>query len=366
MSSPFNTDHTTSHASPYAHDRSSVERIMLQVCLALTPATLYGVYLFGWPALFTFVSICLAAIATEAICLWLQGQPLRRLKDASALLTGWLLAMSMPPWSPWWLCLGGAFFAIAIGKHLYGGVGQNVFNPAMLARVALLISFPVHMTTWVQVMPLGSESAPGLMQSLAIFLGQETIPDAYTGATLLGATKAAANGGASIAERVAENYSLAQSFMGSTMGSLGETSELLILLGGLWLLRARIISWHIPLSLLFSTLMLAAIFRTVDDALYLDPWSHLTSGGIMLGAFFIATDYVTSPSTNAGKLIFGAGCGAVLYVIRAWGGFPEAMGFAVLFMNALTPLIDRGVKPRAYGRDVRGNAIKNVSARKVS
>ena len=179
-------------AAPYAHDRSSVERIMLQVCLALTPATLYGLYLFGLPAILTFLCIVLAAIATEALCLWLQGQSLWRLKDASALLTGWLLAMSMPPWCPWWLSASGAFFAIAIGKHLYGGIGQNVFNPAMLARVALLISFPVQMTTWVQVMPLGSDIAPGLSQSLAIFFGEQGIPDGFTGATLLGASKAAA------------------------------------------------------------------------------------------------------------------------------------------------------------------------------
>lgn len=352
-------------AAPYAHDRSSVERIMLQVCLALTPATLYGLYLFGLPAILTFLCIVLAAIATEALCLWLQGQSLWRLKDASALLTGWLLAMSMPPWCPWWLSASGAFFAIAIGKHLYGGIGQNVFNPAMLARVALLISFPVQMTTWVQIMPLGSDIAPGLSQSLAIFFGEQGIPDGFTGATLLGASKAAANGGASMAELASRDYSLGQSFVGNTLGSLGETSALLILLGGLWLLRARVISWHIPVSMLLSTLLLAAIFHSIDDSLYLDPWSHLTSGGIMLGAFFIATDYVTSPSTNTGKLIFGAGCGLVLFLIRTWGGFPEAVGFAVLFMNALTPLIDRSVKPRAYGRDRRGNAIKNISARKV-
>ncbi|RLU02046.1 RnfABCDGE type electron transport complex subunit D [Ketobacter sp.] len=353
-------------AAPYAHDRSSVDRIMLQVCLALTPATLFGFYLFGLPAILTFVSICLAAIATEAICLLLQGQSISRLRDASALLTGWLLAMSMPPWCPWWLCLGAGFFAIAIGKHLYGGIGQNVFNPAMLARVALLISFPVQMTTWVQVTPLGSEQAPGLLQSLAIFFEQQSIPDGYTGATLLGAAKAAANGGSAISELVADNYSLTQSFLGNTLGSLGETSELLILLGGLWLLRRRIISWHIPVAMLGSTLLLSGLFYMVSHAQYLSPWYHLTSGGVMLGAFFIATDYVTSPSSTAGKLIFGAGCGLVMYVIRAWGGFPEAVGFAVLFMNALTPLIDRVVKPRAYGRDQRGNPIKNVSARKAS
>ena len=353
-------------AAPYAHDRSSVNRIMLQVCLALTPATLYGFYLFGIPAVLTFLSICLAAIATEALCLWLQGQSATRIKDASALLTGWLLAMSMPPWSPWWLCLGAGFFAIAIGKHIYGGIGQNVFNPAMLARVALLISFPVQMTTWVHITPLGSDAAPGLFESFAIFFELQPIPDGYTGATLLGAAKAAANGGSSITDLVTSSYSLSESFFGKTMGSLGETSELLILAGGLWLLRSRLISWHIPFAMLASTLLLSGLFYMVNHENYLSPWFHLTSGGVMLGAFFIATDYVTSPSTAAGKLIFGAGCGVVMYVIRAWGGFPEAVGFAVLFMNALTPLIDRVVKPRAYGRDHRGNPIKNVSPRKVS
>ncbi len=274
--------------------------------------------------------------------------------------------MSMPPWSPWWLCLSAGFFAIAIGKHIYGGIGQNVFNPAMLARVALLISFPVHMTTWVQVTPLNSEAAPGLMESLAIFFQWQPIPDGYTGATLLGAAKAIADGGGTVSALVSTEYTLMQSFVGKTMGSLGETSELLILLGGLWLLRKRIISWHIPVAMLISTLILSSLFFMVSHENYLSPWFHLTSGGVMLGAFFIATDYVTSPSTATGKLIFGAGCGVVMYIIRAWGGFPEAVGFAVLFMNALTPLIDRVVKPRAYGRDYRGNPIKNTSARKVS
>jgi len=353
-------------AAPYAHDRSTVNRIMLQVCLALTPTTLYGFYLFGLPAIFTFVSICLAAVLTEAACLWLQGQSIRRLKDASALLTGWLLALSMPPLSPWWLCLGAGFFAIAIGKHIYGGIGQNVFNPAMLARVALLISFPVQMTTWLQVMPLGSDSAVGFSEALALFFDTKAIPDGYTGATLLGATKAAANGGGAISELVASHYALGQAFLGNTMGSLGETSELLVLLGGLWLLHKRIISWHIPVAMLASTLLLSGLFYMVSHENYVDPWFTLTSGGVMLGAFFIATDYVTSPSSATGKLIFGAGCGAVMYVIRAWGGFPEAVGFAVLFMNALTPLIDRLAKPRAYGRDHLGNPIKHVSPRKLS
>ncbi|MDY6921320.1 MAG: RnfABCDGE type electron transport complex subunit D [Pseudomonadota bacterium] len=353
-------------ASPHAHDRSRVDRIMLQVCLALTPATLYGLYLFGWPALFTFITVCLSAVLTEALCLWLQGHSLHRLRDASALLTGWLLAMSMPPWTPWWLAVSAGFFAMAIGKHLYGGLGQNIFNPAMLARVALLISFPVQMTTWVQVAPLGTEQAPGLLHSLAIFLGTDTIPDGYTGATLLGAAKAAANGGSPVSELVAGQYSLGQAFVGNTRGSLGETSELLVLLGGLWLLRARIISWHIPLAMLATLLVLAAVFHSIDDSVYLGPWFHLTSGGVMLGAFFIATDYVTSPSTVAGKLVFGAGCGLVMFLIRSWGGFPEAVGFAVLFMNALTPLIDRTLRPRVYGRDRRGKAIHNVSARKVN
>lgn len=347
-------------AAPHAHDRSSVDRIMLQVCFALAPATAFGFYLFGWPALFLFLFTCGGAMATEAACLWAQGQPMSRLKDSSALLTGWLLALSLPPWAPWWIGVGGAAFAIGIGKQVYGGLGQNLFNPAMLARVALLISFPVQMSTWANVAPIGSLLAPGVWDGLAITLGLHEIPDGATGATILGMAKANYTTSIPIGDMLSHEFSIAEAFFGRTRGSLGETSELLIIAGGIWLIYARIITWHIPVAFLSSLALFSWIGHGVNPARYAEAGFHLTSGGIALGAFFIATDYVTSPASGKGKLIFGIGCGFMVFVIRAWSGFPEAVAFAVLFMNALNPLIDRYTKPRFYGRDGRGRPIKNT------
>ncbi|MFC3608338.1 RnfABCDGE type electron transport complex subunit D [Stutzerimonas tarimensis] len=344
-------------AGPFAHDRSSVDRIMLHVCLALTPATLWGLYLFGWPAINLWLVTCLSALATEAVCLRLLGQPMRRLLDGTALLTGWLLALSLPPWAPWWIAVGGSVFAIGVGKHLYGGVGQNIFNPAMLARVALLIAFPLQMTTWALPAPLGSDGAPGFLEGLRITFAGAELADGMTGATALGHLQTELTLERVVPEILADGFSLLQALLGSTAGSLGETSGLLILLGGLWLLVLRIIHWEIPVSMLLSTVVLSAIAHQVNPDRYPGGMFHLISGGLLLGALFIATDPVTSPISRAGRLIFGIGCGTVVFVIRSWGAFPEAVAFAVLFMNAFTPLIDRYCRPRVYGRTARGKPL---------
>ncbi len=349
-------------AAPHAHDRSSVDRIMLQVCLALVPCTAFGLYLFGWPALYLLITTCAAAVITEALCLRAIGAPLKRLRDSSALLTGWLLALSLPPWAPWWIAVGGAAFAIAIGKQLYGGIGQNPFNPAMLARVALLISFPMQMTTWVNAAPILSAQAPTILQALHITFGG-VLPDGITGATELGRLRTALTQHQHAQDVLANGYVLRESLLGFTRGSLGETSEVLVLIGGLWLLYQRIISWHIPLSMLAGLGATAGFFHLIDPELHGSALYHLSSGGIMLGAFFIATDLVTSPSAASGKIIFGAGCGIVTYIIRSWAGFPEGVAFAVLFMNALTPLIDRYFKPRIFGRDIHGKPLPLPSSR---
>jgi electron transport complex protein RnfD len=348
-------------SSPHAHDNSSVNRVMLHVCFALTPCTIYGIYLFGFPALNLFLITCISAILWESMCFKLLGTPQTRLGDGSALLTGWLLALTLPPWAPWWIGVGGSFIAIVIGKQLYGGLGQNVFNPAMLARVALLISFPVQMTTWPD--SSAGFSSMSFAQGLSVTLEQETIPDGFTGATALGLLKTELIAGTSAEQIIDNNFSLQQSFFGNTSGSLGETSSLLILAGGLWLLLMRIITWHIPLALLGVTALLSGFFHWFDPSRYADTSFHLTSGGMMLGAFFIATDMVTSPSSKTGQLLFGAGCGAVDFSIRVWGGFPEGMGFAVLFMNALTPLIDIYLRPRVYGRNFRGQSLKAAASK---
>jgi len=344
-------------SGPFAHDRSSVNRIMLHVCLALAPATLFGLYLFGWPAINLWLLTCASALATEAVCLRWLGQPLARLQDGSALLTGWLLALSLPPWAPWWIAVGGSVFAIGIGKQLYGGIGQNLFNPAMLARVALLIAFPLQMTSWVLPQPLGSAGAPGFVEGLAITFAGAPLADGMSGATALGHLKTELTLGHSAEAILAGDFSLLAALLGNSAGSLGETSELLILLGGAWLLARRIIHWEIPLSMLLAVVLLAAIAHQINPARYPGGLYHLASGGLLLGALFIATDPVTSPVSRSGRLIFGAGCGVLVYVIRSWGSFPEAVAFAVLFMNALTPLLDRYWRPRAYGRNGRGKPL---------
>lgn len=344
-------------AGPFAHDRSSVDRIMLHVCLALLPATLWGLYLFGWPAINLWVVTCASALLTEAVCLRLLGQPMRRLLDGTALVTGWLLALSLPPWAPWWIAVGGSVFAIGIGKHLYGGVGQNIFNPAMLARVALLIAFPLQMTTWALPASLGSAGAPTFIEGLRITFAGAELADGMTGATALGHLQTELTLNRVVADVLGESFFWLDALLGSTAGSLGETSGLLLLLGGLWLLVLRIIHWDIPVSLLLTTVVLSTVAHEVNPERYPGGLFHLLSGGLLLGALFIATDPVTSPISRAGRLIFGAGCGAVIFIIRSWGAFPEAVAFAVLFMNAFTPLIDRYWRPRIYGRTASGKPL---------
>lgn len=349
-------------SSPHAHDRSSVSRIMLHVCLALVPCTAFGIFLFGWPALLLWLTTCTVALLTEAACLQLAQQPLRRLLDGSALLTGWLIALSIPPWAPWWIGAGGAVFAIALGKHLYGGIGQNLFNPAMLARIALLIAFPVQMTSWALPAPFGSEHAPALADALAIMFAGAPVADSFTGATALGHLRTAFTLHESAQHVMARDFDVVNAVVGWTAGSLGETSELLVLLGGLWLLVLRVVSWEIPVAMLLGVALPALLASLVAPERCAGPLFHLTSGGLLLGAFFIATDPVTSPAGRSAKLVFGAGCGVVVFVIRTWGTFPEAVGFGVLFMNALTPLLDRYLRPRVYGRMPGGKPLQAASA----
>ena len=339
-------------AAPHAHDHSSVSRIMLHVCWALIPCTLFGLYQFGFPAINLFVLTVASAIGWESLCLYFLKKPQHQLMDGSALLTGWLLALTLPPWAPWWLAVGGSFVAIVVGKQIFGGLGQNVFNPAMLARVALLISFPVQMTVW-PITGLGFSDI-SFVDGLRITADVFQMPDGYTGASALGHLKTELSIGHPASQIINEDFSVWNSILGNTTGSLGETSALLILCGGVWLLFKRIISWHIPVAMLGSCAVLAQLFHWIDPDQYADFRFHLFSGAMMLGAFFIATDMVTSPSSKSGQLVFGVGCGSIAFIIRTWGTFPEAVGFGVLFMNALTPLIDIYFRPRVYGRTYGG------------
>ncbi|MCX7896514.1 MAG: RnfABCDGE type electron transport complex subunit D [Rhodocyclaceae bacterium] len=346
---------STPIASPHVHAGSSVSAVMIKVMLALTPATVHAFWLYGWPAIFLWFATVFAAIAGEAFCLrMMRRRALPVLKDGSAMLTGWLLALSLPPWAPLWLGLVGGLFATIVAKQVFGGIGQNLFNPAMAARVALLISFPVPMTQWLDPLPMGSPVAPDLVRSIQIALGSNNELDAIASASLLGHAKT----------ELARGIDLTQIRLpafgprGEHAGSLGEASIGLLAAGGLALLLMRVISWHIPVAMLLGAILPAAIGHALDPSRHLPPIVHLLSGGLILGAFFIATDYVTSPSTRLGQFIFGLGCGVLTWLIRTYGGYPEGVAFAVLLMNALTPAIDRWVRPRIYGRDRRGHPLE--------
>lgn len=347
-------------SGPHTKASGHVTSIMLQVVVAILPATAFGIYLFGWPALNLFVVTVASAVLFEYLCLRLAGKPTAILRDGSAVLTGWLLVMTLPPWAPWWIGVVGSALAIVVAKQVYGGLGQNVFNPAMLARVALLISFPVEMTTWANVTPFLSAQAPGFVEGLRItFAGlPATEADAYTGASVLGHVKTELTQDHFLPDTLQGYYQAKDAWLGFMRGSLGETSALLLILGGLWLLFRGVISWHIPVSMLLSVCCIAGIFHWWDPTHYLSPWVHLSSGGLICCAFFIATDYVTSPNSAVGQLVFGAGCGLLIFVIRTWGGYPEGAGFAVLLMNAMTPLLDHYIKPRIYGRNRKGAPLE--------
>lgn len=342
-------------SGPHVVAVRSVDTIMRKVIYALLPATGWGILLFGWPALYLCVVTIFSALLFEAFCLKLKGVTAAPyLRDGSAVLTGLLVVMTLPPWAPWWIGVVGAAIAIILGKQVYGGLGQNLFNPAMLARVALLISFPIEMTTWVNVEPI--LLGPGILDSAAITFSGLSNPDGVTGATTLGAVKTGFSQQQTL-PGLLHDYSGILAFIGWERGSLGETSTVLILLGGLWLMREGIIQWQIPVSLLVSIAVLSSLGYLIDSAHYLGPWAHLNSGAVMLVAFFIATDYVTSPNTPLGQMIFGAGCGVLIFIIRSWGGYPEGTGFAILLMNAVTPLIDHYIRPRIYGRYRNGKPI---------
>lgn len=315
-------------SSPHMHSGESIARIMWLVTASLAPALVLAVVYFGWHAVNVIAVTVISCIVFEALFQWMRRAPIR-VSDGSAVVTGVLLALNMPPSSPWWLCVIGAFIAIGIAKELYGGLGYNPFNPALVARVALLIAFPVQMTTW----------SPTLWMPA----------DAVTGATPLGAVK----------EHLLKDGTTGMEFtwdyfwslmIGNVKGSLGETSVIALLLGGLFLIWRGYINWRVPVGYIgtvFAFTGVAFLFNPVGSA---SPVFHVVSGGLVLGAFFMATDMVTSPVTPKGMWIFAVGCGVLTSVIRLWGGYPEGVSFAILIMNATVPLLDRYFRPAVFGQ----------------
>jgi electron transport complex protein RnfD len=334
--------------TPLISKPDSVAQIMFKVLMALLPGIVIYVWYFGPAILVSIVLASLTALVTEALMLKLRNRPIAPfLKDNSALLTGWLLALSIPPLAPWWLIVVGTAFAIAIAKHLYGGLGNNLFNPAMVGYAVLIISFPSQMTHWAA--PQGMVlSKLGFSQQLDyIFLG--VLPngvtlDALTMATPLDNLKTHLHLGQSVPQVLDMPIYGLLGGHGSEMVAWG------FLFGGLYLLVSRIISWHIPVAFLGTLFFIAAIFHLFDPANYVSPLFHWYSGAAMLGAFFILTDPVSSPTTNKGRLIYAAGAALLTYLIRVFGGFPDGIAFATLLMNICVPLIVLYTQPKVFGK----------------
>lgn len=318
-------------SSPHVRADMKTSTIMLWVVVALLPGVAVSLYFFGLSALQTYVVAIVSCIAVEAGSMKLLKTP-GSIRDYSALLTGVLLAMNLPPTAPWWLVVVGAVIAMFVAKHLFGGLGANIFNPALTARVFLLVSWPVHMTTWLQ------PGVRGFVDKAALAL---TGTSAITGATPLGLVK---EGGL---DKI--STSATDMFFGNMGGSLGEISALAILAGGLVLLARRIITWEIPVTMIGSVVLVTGLARLIGGPQYGDPLFHVLTGGLMLGAFFMATDMVTSPISFKGRVVFGMGAGLLTAVIRLWGGYPEGVSFAILIMNATTPLIDNYLRPKTFG-----------------
>ena len=328
----------TVSGSPHVHGDSSVKKIMYQVVFAMVPAMLVSVYFFGLDALRVMLISSLACLFFE----WLIQKYLIKgpvtITDGSALVTGILLAFNVPSDLPTWILIIGAFISIGMAKMSFGGLGKNPFNPALVGRVFLLISFPVQMTSW---------PAPKLL-----FGGTASYPDAMGGATPLGFLKEGLKNN-TVPELMAKMPDLMSDFVGFIGGSLGEVSALALLLGAIYMLIKKVITWHIPVSYIGSVVVFTGILWLVNPDMYADPMFHLLTGGMILGAFFMATDMVSSPISPLGQIIFGIGCGVITILIRLWGAYPEGVSFAILIMNAFTPLLNRWVKPKRFGETIK-------------
>lgn len=341
--------------SPHIQAGSATAAVMRRVLYALIPGIITCVVLFGWGVIFNILIASVTAIVAESLILWLRQRPIfPTLQDGSALVTACLLAVAIPPLSPWWLTVVGVGFAIIIAKHLYGGLGYNPFNPAMVGYVVLLISFPLEMTSWLPPETLSSSSLTPLATANAIFLNQFPTSlslDALTMATPLDNLRTQLDQVHSINNFTAETQ---HAIFGHFGGEGWEWTNLAFLLGGLWMVYMRVLDWRIPIALLGSLFSIALIFHLINPDQYAPPLFHLLSGAAMLGAFFIATDPVTASTTTRGRLIYGAGIGLITYIIRTWGGYPDGIAFAVLLMNMAAPTIDHYTQPRVFGQRKMG------------
>jgi Na+-translocating ferredoxin:NAD+ oxidoreductase subunit D len=333
--------------APFAHNSLTVSAIMRQVLYALIPGIVVYVYFFGWGIVINILLTSVTALTCEAIMLWLRNRPLHPfLTDNSALVTAWLLAIALPPFTPWWMTVLGSAFAMIFAKHLYGGLGYNPFNPAMVGYVMLLISFPKEMTEWPAIASLSGHFLSFLDSLSIIFRGQPTgglTLDALSGATPLDTIKT----------ELTQFHTIEEIKRNPLFGHYGakgwEWINGAFLLGGCWLIYKRIIMWHIPVAVLGSLFLVSGLFFIFDSGIYMSPLFHIASGASILGAFFIATDPVSAATSNKGRLFYGAGIGLFIYIIRTWGGYPDGVAFSILLMNMAVPVIDYYTKPRVFG-----------------
>ncbi|MCE2613284.1 RnfABCDGE type electron transport complex subunit D [Flavobacteriaceae bacterium D16] len=327
-------------ASPHVHSERTSEKLMYDVVIALIPVFLVSLYVFGINA---FIATAAAVVSCLLFEYLIQRYLLKTnvtVGDGSALITGILLAFNLPAGIPIWMIVVGSLVAIGVAKLSFGGLGYNIFNPALVGRVFLLVSFPVEMTLW----PTAVEN-------------NTTIVDAVTGATTLGLIKEGVQFGQTISEINMQLPSTTDMFLGITAGSLGEMSAIALLLGGLYMIIRKVISWHIPITVLVTIAIMTGIFWWIDPEQFANPLIHVLSGGAILGAFFMATDLVTSPVTKKGMVIFAIGIGVITVVIRLWGAYPEGISFAILIMNAFVPLINSYFKPRRFGSKIKAKIV---------
>ena len=337
---------STIHSSPYIQNNENISRMMLAVIFALIPGTLVYIRFFGWGVMINIIIAVITALVCEAAILKIRNRPVKPfIYDGTAVLTAILLALALPTLTPWWLAALGAGFAIIIAKHLYGGMGYNPFNPAMVGYAMLLISFPKEMTAWIPAETHGLNFFDALKYSFFETLPAGMSYDALTMATPLDSIKTQLSLGYTLDEIHSSNASL----FGNIAGYGWEWINIMFLIGGIILILIKVITWHIPVAVLGALAFLAMLFNFSDAGTYSSISFHLFGGAAMLGAFFIATDPVTAATSNKGRLIYGAGIGILIYIIRTWGGYPDAIAFSVLLMNMAVPMIDYYTKPPVFG-----------------
>ena len=333
--------------SPFYNSSSNINGVMLQVLYALMPGTVVMCVFFGWGILFNIVLAIIFALAFEAIALKIRNRPVMPfLTDLSAITAAWLFALTLPPLVPWWIVFVGVFFTIMVAKQLYGGIGYNPFNPAMVGYAVLIVSFPFEMSQWLNP----NNELFSFSESFSfVFGGGKPEWDAITAATPLDEMKTGLRAGMDYAAIAAKS-----AYLQSAGQNIWLWSSLAFTLGGFWLLYKKIIHWQIPAALLGSLALISSVFYIYSPESFASPLFHIISGASILGAFFIATDPVSASTTPMGKIIYGSCIGVLIYIIRTWGNYPDAIAFGVLIVNMAVPLIDYYTQPRVLGHAKKG------------